>query len=177
MIGTSKRRKAIYEDFILPIKTFLHTSGYFGIVNIEILEKEGRRYLVDLNCRLPGVLAQLFIAPYMAKLGYPMSLTTTSKTLGCTRKELFSMAEEINEQGPEKIIVLAAADVDGVFKADLAVFAETMAGIQVLTGTLEQNNNCKTKGHFARYHYLYYNRLDNEVARSRALLLFISFIG
>lgn len=131
MIETSKRRKAVYEDFILPIKTFLHTSGYFGIVNIEILEKEGRRYLVDLNCRLPS----------MAKLGYPMSLTTTSKTLGCTRKELFSMAEEINEQDPRKIIVLAAADVDGVFKADLAVFVETMAGSQVLTGTLEQNNN------------------------------------
>ena len=136
-------RKPVYEEFILPIKNFLHNSGYFGIVNIEILvDKEGRRYLVDLNCRLPGVLAQLFIAPYMATLGYPMSLMTTSKVLTCTRKELFAMTEEINDQGRiGKVIVLAAADVDGKFKADLAVFAETMAGIHVLIDTLERKNN------------------------------------
>ena len=136
-------RKPVYEEFILPIKNFLHNSGYFGIVNIEILvDKEGRRYLVDLNCRLPGVLAQLFIAPYMATLGYPMSLMTTSKVLTCTRKELFAMTEEINDQGRiGKVIVLAAADVDGKFKADLAVFAETIAGIHVLIDTLERKNN------------------------------------
>ena len=135
-------RKPVYEEFILPIKNFLHNSGYFGIVNIEILvDKEGRRYLVDLNCRLPGVLAQLFMAPYMATLGYPMSLMTTSKVLTCTRKELFAMAEEINNQSIGKVIVLAAEDVDGKLKADLAVFAETMAGIQVLIDTLEQNNH------------------------------------
>ena len=134
-------KKAVYEEFIVPIKNFLHSSGYFGIVNIEILEKNGKRYLVDLNCRLPGALAQLMISPYMAKLGYPMSLMTTSKILRCTRKELFSMAEKINESGSGKVIVLAAAFVDGAFRADLALFAETMAGIDLLMGTLEQNNN------------------------------------
>ena len=52
------------------------------------------------------------------------------------------MAEEINDQDRTgKVIVLAAADVDGKFKADLAVFAETMAGIQVVIDTLEQNNH------------------------------------
>ena len=57
------------------------------------------------------------------------------------------MAEEINDQDRiGKVIVLAAADVDGKFKADLAVFAETMAGIQVLIDTLEQNNHQKNKG-------------------------------
>ena len=76
-------KKAVYEEFILPVKNFLHSSGYFGIVNIEILEKNGERYLVDLNCRLPGALAQLLISPYVAKLGYPMSLMTTSKILRC----------------------------------------------------------------------------------------------
>ena len=131
-------KKAVYEEFILPVKNFLHSSGYFGIVNIEILEKNGERYLVDLNCRLPGALAQLLISPYMAKLGYPVSLMTTSKILRCTRQELFAMAEKINESSTGKVIVLAAAHVDGAFRADLALFAETMAGIELLMGTLEQ---------------------------------------
>ena len=58
------------------------------------------------------------------------------------------MTEEINDQGRiGKVIVLAAADVDGKFKADLAVFAETMAGIHVLIDTLERKNNYqKNKG-------------------------------
>ena len=131
-------KEAVYEEFILPVKNFLHSSGYFGIVNIEILEKNGERYLVDLNCRLPGALAQLLISPYMAKLGYPVSLMTTSKILRCTRQELFAMAEKINESSTGKVIVLAAAHVDGAFRADLALFAETMAGIELLMGTLEQ---------------------------------------
>ena len=131
-------KEAVYEEFILPVKNFLHSSGYFGIVNIEILEKNGERYLVDLNCRLPGALAQLLISPYMAKLGFPVSLMTTSKILRCTRQELFAMAEKINESSTGKVIVLAAAHVDGAFRADLALFAETMAGIELLMGTLEQ---------------------------------------
>ena len=130
-------KEAVYEEFILPVKDLLHSSGYFGIVNIEILEKNGERYLVDLNCRLPGALAQLLISPYMAKLGYPMSFMTTSKILRCTRQELFAMAEKISESGTGKVIVLAAAHVDGAFRADLALFAETMAGIELLMGTLE----------------------------------------
>ena len=28
-------KKAVYEEFILPVKNFLHSSGYFGIVNID----------------------------------------------------------------------------------------------------------------------------------------------
>ena len=51
------------------------------------------------------------------------------------------MVEEINENGTGQVIVLAAAHVDGAFKADLAVFAETMAGIELLMGTLQQNNH------------------------------------
>ena len=128
---------AVYEEFILPVKDFLHSSGYFGIVNIEILEKNRERYLVDLNCGLLGALAQLLISPYMTKLGYPLSLMTTSKILRCTRQELFAMAEKISESGTGKVIVLATAHVDGAFRADLALFAETMAGIELLMGTLE----------------------------------------
>lgn len=134
-------KKQVYKEFILPIKNFLHSSGYFGIVNIEILEKEGRRYLVDLNCRLPGVLAQVLTSPYMARLGFPKSLMTTSKVLKCTRNQLFEAAEEINEKGIGRVIVLAAADVDGAFKADLALFAETMADIELMMSSLGQNNN------------------------------------
>ena len=137
-------KKAVYKEFILPVKNFLHTSGYFGIVNIEILEKEGKRYMVDLNCRLPSVLPQLFISPYMAKLGLPKSLMSKGKILRCTRTELFAMAEEINKKGLGKVIVLAAADVDGVFKADLGFFAETMSGIEALIGILEQVNKSIT---------------------------------
>ena len=134
-------KKQVYDEFILPIKNFLHSSGYFGVVNIEILEKEGKRYLVDLNCRLPGALAQMLISPFMAKLGFPRSLMTTSKKLKCSRNQLFEVAEEINENGAGRVIVLAAADVDGAFKADVAVFAETMADIKSLMSTLEQTNN------------------------------------
>ena len=72
------------------------------------------------------------------KLGYPMSLMTTSKILRCTRHELFAMAEKINESSTGKVIVLAAAHVDGAFRAVLALYAETMAGIELLIGTLEQ---------------------------------------
>ena len=132
--------KAVNEEFILPVKTFLYTTGYFGIVNIEILEKEGRRYLVDLNCRIPSVLLQLFIAPYMAELGLPKSLMSKGKTLRCKRKDLFAMAEEIHEKDPGKEIVLAAADVDRVFEADVCFFAETMSGIDALINILEQDN-------------------------------------
>ena len=56
------------------------------------------------------------------------------------------MAEEINNQSIGKVIVLAAEDVDGKLKADLAVFAETMPGIQVLIDALEQNNHQKNRG-------------------------------
>ena len=48
------------------------------------------------------------------------------------------MAEEINKKGPGKVLVLAAADVDGVFKADLGFFAETMSGIEALISILEK---------------------------------------
>ena len=137
-------KKAVNEEFILPVKTFLYTTGYFGIVNIEILEKEGGRYLVDLNSRIPSVLPQLFIAPYMAALGLPKSLTSKSKILRCKRKDLSAMAEEINEKGPGKVIVLAAADVDRVFEADLGFFAETMSGIDGLIDILEQDNKNNT---------------------------------
>ena len=54
------------------------------------------------------------------------------------------MAEEINKKGPGEVIVLAAADVDGVFKADLGFFAETMSGIEALIGILEQVNKSIT---------------------------------
>ena len=67
-----------------------------------------------------------------------MSLMTTSKILRCQRQELFAMAAKINESSTGKVIVLAAAHVDGAFGADLALFAETMAGIELLMGTLEQ---------------------------------------
>ena len=50
------------------------------------------------------------------------------------------MAEEVNEKGPGKVIVLAAADVDRVFEADLGFFAETMSGIDGLIDILEQDN-------------------------------------
>ena len=131
-------KKAVYEEFILPVKNFLHSSGYFGMVNIEILEKNGERYLVDLNCRLPGALSQLLISPYMEKLGYSMSLMTTSNILRCRKQELFAMEERINDSSAGKVIVLAAAHVNGAFRADLALFAETMAGIELLMGTLEE---------------------------------------
>ena len=90
------------------------------------------------QARLSGALAQLFISPYMAKLGCTMSLMTTSKILRCTRQELFAMAEKINESSSGKVIVLAAAHVDGAFRADLALLTETMTGIELLMGTLEQ---------------------------------------
>ena len=48
------------------------------------------------------------------------------------------MAEKINESSTGKVIVLAAVHVDGAFRADLALFAETMAGIELLMGTLEE---------------------------------------
>ena len=131
-------KEAVYEEFILPVKNFLHSSGYFGMVNIEILEKNGERYLVDLNCRLPGALSQLLISPYMEKLGYSMSLMTTSNILRCRKQELFTMEERINDSSAGKVIVLAAAHVNGAFRADLALFAETMAGIELLMGTLEE---------------------------------------
>ena len=131
-------KEAVYEEFILPVKNFLHSSGYFGMVNIEILEKNGERYLVDLNCRLPGALSQLLISPYMEKLGYSMSLMTTSNILRCRKQELFAMEERINDSSAGKVIVLAAAHVNGAFRADLALFAETMAGIELLMGTLEE---------------------------------------
>ena len=67
-----------------------------------------------------------------------MSLMTTSKILRCRRQELFAMAAKINESNTGNVIVLAAAHVDGAFRADLALFAETMAGIELLMGTLEQ---------------------------------------
>ena len=133
-------KKAVNEEFILPVKTFRCTTGYFGIVTIEILEKEGRRYLVDLNCRIPSVLQQWFIAPYVAELGLPKALMSKGKILRCKRKDLFAMAEEINEKGPGKVIVLAAADVDRVFEADLGFFAETMSGSDALIDILEQDN-------------------------------------
>ena len=48
------------------------------------------------------------------------------------------MEEKINESSTGKVIVLAAEHVDGAFRADLALYAETMAGIELLMGTLEQ---------------------------------------
>ena len=63
---------------------------------------------------------------------------TTSNILRCGRQELFAMEERINDSSTGKVIVLAAAHVDGAFRADLALFAETMAGIELLMGTLEQ---------------------------------------
>ena len=58
-------------------------------------------------------LAQLFISPYMEKLGYSTSLMTTSNILRCRRQELFAMEERINDSSTGKVIVLAAAHVDG----------------------------------------------------------------
>ena len=80
----------------------------------------------------------------MAKLGLPKSLMSKSKILRSTRTELFAIAEEINNKGPGKVIVLAAADVDGVFKADLSFFAETMSGVEALISILEQDNKSIT---------------------------------
>ena len=54
------------------------------------------------------------------------------------------MAEEINEKGPGKVIVLVAADLDRGFEADLGFFAETMSGIDGLIDILEQDNKNNT---------------------------------
>ncbi|KAJ7380194.1 hypothetical protein OS493_010905 [Desmophyllum pertusum] len=129
-------RDLVYEDFTVPIKTYLHKNGYFGLVTFEVLFTDRGKFLVDVNPRIGGDTTHLLLARYMAsEVGLKHSAMFSENTHNMTRERLVEKANEINARnlGVGQIIILAAADVDnGSCYSDVSVFAETPDEVQAI---------------------------------------------
>ena len=127
-----------YEEFTLPIKTFLQERGYFGFVNFEVLITDHGNYLVDVNPRIGGDTTHLLLARYMAlDIGLKHSAISCYSKHKTTAKKLIEKANDINRNGEGTIIVLSAADANKGCESYLSIFAKTLEEV----GTLLHNLN------------------------------------
>ncbi|EDO39459.1 predicted protein [Nematostella vectensis] len=139
----------VYDDFVIPVKDYLHENGYFGLVTIEVIfTEDGGRYLCDLNPRVGGDTTHLLLAPYMAQFGFTKSSLSLMKKFNCSSEELIAKANDINNTGSingntdsGRVIVLSVADVVEGCQADVTVFAKSKSEMQMLFDELNSLKN------------------------------------
>ncbi|KAK3709414.1 hypothetical protein QZH41_007132 [Actinostola sp. cb2023] len=107
-----EERNLVYDEFVIPIKDYLHKHGYFGFVDFELVVNDHGRYLVDLNTRLPGDTMHQLMAPYMAGMGFAHSiLESISPTRKTSAQKLVEDANQLNQTDNGRIVVVSVADV------------------------------------------------------------------
>ncbi|KAK3737790.1 hypothetical protein QZH41_004841 [Actinostola sp. cb2023] len=129
-----------WDTFTIPIATYLHKQGYYGIVMYELLRTNHGMYLCDLNPRVSGDTAHLFLAPFMAQLGYKQSWVIVHKKLNAPPNIIVENADEINEAAYNgRVIVLSAAgDGNHGCFCDLSIYAKTSEDLKVLYDKVTQ---------------------------------------
>ena len=131
-----EERNLVYDDFVVPIKDYLHKHGYFGFVEFEVVVTNQGRYLVDLNVRLGGQTQHFLMAPYMASMDFNHSISKPINPIYKTSaKQLVDNANQLNEResGRGRIVVLSVADVDdGECENMLSIFGKTRDDVEKL---------------------------------------------
>ena len=81
--------RIMYEEFTLPIKSYLQERGYFGLVNFEVLITDNGNYLVDVNPRIGADTSHVLLARYMA-LDFGLKHSDNSSATTSTKPQLRS---------------------------------------------------------------------------------------
>jgi predicted ATP-grasp superfamily ATP-dependent carboligase len=131
-------KNLFYDEFVIPVKNYLHERGYFGIVMCDVLICDHGKYLVDLNPRVSGDTTHLLLAPYMAQFGLKHSILKQGSTINKPAKTLVELADHINiNTNIGKVIVVSAADVDDErSQYEVSVFAQTSLEVTELHNKL-----------------------------------------
>ena len=136
-----KYKERLYDKFVVPVASYLHKKGYFGVVGIDIVANSSGDYLVDLNPRINGDTSYLMLAQTMATLGFTKSLFFICATVdGVTGKQLVEKANSINEKNANgRIVIMATADDGKKCHASFSVFSDSMGGVKCLNAELWDN--------------------------------------
>ena len=127
-------KNLVYEEFTLPIKNYLHSRGYFGLVTFEVLITDHGKYLVDVNPRIGGDTSHLLLARHMAlDIGLKHSaIFCKTKHHNISAKRLIEKANNNNVKGKGIIVVLSATDADKGCESYLSIFGKTSEEVQDL---------------------------------------------
>lgn len=127
-------KNLVYEEFTLPVKNYLQSQGYFGLVTFEVLITDSEKYLVDVNPRIGGDTTHLLLARHMAlDNGLKHSaIFCKNKHDNMTAKALVEFADNSNDKGEGQIIVLSIVDADNGCESYVSIFATTPEEVQHL---------------------------------------------
>ena len=93
---------------IEPVGMHLHTSGYFGLVGIDILRDTANRlFLIDVNPRLTGISPFLVASRIFAREGLTEGIYRTSRRFCGSYEELISTAEQTQNA---RVLVFSAVE-------------------------------------------------------------------
>ncbi|XP_031560941.1 uncharacterized protein LOC116296957 [Actinia tenebrosa] len=120
-------KNRFYDQFVVPVKDYLHKQGYFGVVMCEIMLCDYGMYLVDLNPRVSGDTHHLLLADYMMQFGFPDSIMKQGMKTNKSAKTLVEKANHINTgTSAGRVVIIAAADVEeDQCEYEISVFAQS----------------------------------------------------
>ena len=102
-------KQQLYDKFVVPVSSYLHKKGYFGIVGLDIIRSPSGDYLVDMNPRVNGSTPVLMLSHHMMELGFSHSRFDKCNTYNITSKQLIEKANSINEKtGNGRVVIMAA---------------------------------------------------------------------
>ncbi|XP_032234563.2 uncharacterized protein LOC5509712 [Nematostella vectensis] len=102
-----KLKKLVFKT-VRPVKKYLHSKGYFGVVGVDILTTKHEQYVIDLNPRFNCSSALLLMAPHMAAKGYPVSKMLRIPDVRLSEKELMRKIQKINDEGEGVVVTLGS---------------------------------------------------------------------
>ena len=100
-------------------------------MNIEIVENEQGRYLVDLNVRLGSEAAHHLIAPHMANklltVSYFLHIDPAKEVNKRSPEELVERANQLNQEKQKSCVIVCGVDddQDDNFEAVISIFGNS----------------------------------------------------
>ena len=102
-------QETLYKELYhiaLPVASFLHAEGYFGVVGFDVLKNDKNElFLIDLNPRLNGSTPFLIAARLLVSKGYTYGIYTPSLPFNGSFKEFLDKTDKITQA---KVLVLSA---------------------------------------------------------------------
>ena len=133
-------KQQLYDKFVVPVSSYLHKKGYFGIVGLDIIRSPSGDYLVDMNPRVNGSTPVLMLSHHMMELGFSHSRFDKCNNYNITSKQLIEKANSINEKtGNGRVVIMAAADEGEKCRASVAAFSDSKEIVDSLQDQLFYN--------------------------------------
>lgn len=124
----------VYEEFTLPLKKYLQSRGYFGLVTFEVLITDNGKYLVDVNPRIGGDTTHLLLARHMALDNNlnQSAIFCKNKHENMTAKSLVDLANSRNDKDKGIVVVLSVIDAINGCESYVSIFGKTTEEVKHL---------------------------------------------